>query len=370
LAIALERTLREAGWFAAGERREPDLIGLLDLVALGTVADVVRLDANNRLLVAQGLKRIRAGRLRPGLAALFHVAGRHARSASTGDLGFSIGPRLNAAGRLADMRIGIQTLLCDDPGRALELARTLDAMNRDRQTIESTMKDDALALLDGFEPQQAGTVVLQHPAWHQGVIGIVASRIKDQYFRPTIAFAPGDAGEWKGSGRSVPGVHLRDALDLVVKRLPAGSIPKFGGHAMAAGLTIKDHALAAFRVCFDAVVRDLIGPAGLERRFEHDGSLALAYCNAHTAELLAAEVWGQGFPPPVFVDTFEVLSQRLLKDAHSKLQLRRDGATFTALWWRHTEAVAARLRVAYRIERDDFNGNGAVQLIVEHATAA
>ena len=360
--MAVRTELRERGAFA---NEQPRLDSLLDLVALGTIADVVRLDANNRLLVAEGLKRIRNGRMQVGLSALFNVAGRDARSATTMDLGFGLGPRLNAAGRLSDMTIGIQTLLTDDPGHALELARSLDAMNRERQTIESTMREDALTQLGDFDPADASTIVVHHTGWHQGVIGIVAARVKEKFFRPTIAFAPGKEGQWKGSGRSIPGIHLRDVLDLVVKRLPAGSVPAFGGHAMAAGLTVNDEAMDAFIRCFEEVVRQTADASTLARRLETDGSLPVGQCHALTVDLLDKEVWGQGFPTPIFWDRFEVKGQRLLKDAHSKLELERDGQSFTALWWGRTEPVQGSMKLAYRIEHDHFKGGGAIQLVVE-----
>ena len=361
--MAVRAELRERGAFDA--KSQPRLDGLLDLVALGTVADVVKLDDNNRILVAEGLKRMRAGQFQPGIAALFDVAGRAARQATTMDLGFAVGPRLNAAGRLADMALGIKTLLCDDPGQALEMARTLDQMNRERQKIETGMKESALSELDNFDPQDASTLVVNRPDWHQGVVGLLASRLKDRYYRPTIAFAPGGEGEWKGSGRSIPGIHLRDVLDLVVKRLPEGAVPKFGGHAMAAGLTVRADALEDFKRMFEAVVREQADDSLFARYLETDGSLPTGYCNAGVADLLASEVWGQGFPPPVFVDEFEVLGQRVLKEAHSKLQLRRDGQNFVALRWNSTEPLPARVRAAYRLERDTFTGGAAIQLIVE-----
>ena len=365
--MAVRAELRERGAFTP--ENQPRLDNLLDLVALGTIADVVKLDANNRLLVAQGLQRIRNGRLQVGLSALFNAAGRDAHSATTMDLGFALGPRLNAAGRLSDMTIGIQTLLTDDPGHALELARSLDAMNRERQTIESSMREDALAQLGDFDPADSASIVIHNDSWHQGVIGIVASRVKEKFFRPTIAFAPGKEGQWKGSGRSIPGIHLRDVLDLVVKRLPPDSVPAFGGHAMAAGLTVNAAAMEAFIQCFEDVVREQADPAMLARRLETDGSLHVSDCHANTVDMLNEQVWGQGFPAPMFLDEFEVRGQRLLKDAHSKLQLVRGGQNFTALWWGHTEPAPARMKAAYRLERDHFTGGAAIQLVIEAGAA-
>lgn len=366
--MAVRAELRERGAFDA--KSQPRLDGLLDLVALGTVADVVRLDENNRILVAEGLKRIRAGQFQPGIAALFDVAGKSARQATTLDLGFAVGPRLNAAGRLADMALGIKTLLSDDPGEALQMARSLDQMNRERQKIEGEMKDSALQALDGFDPHEARTLVVHRNDWHQGVVGLLASRLKEKYYRPTIAFAPGGDGEWKGSGRSIPGIHLRDVLDLVVKRLPEGAVPKFGGHAMAAGLTVQASAMADFIGMFEAVVQEQADDMCFARYLETDGSLPTGYCNAAIADLLASVVWGQGFPPPLFVDEFEVTGQRILKDAHSKVQLRRDGQNFVALRWNRTDPLPQRVRAAYRLERDTFNGGNAIQLILEQVDAA
>lgn len=367
--LATRAVLRERGYFDAAT--QPRLDALLDLVALGTVADVVRLDANNRRLVAAGLQRIRAGKGQPGLLALFQESGRDHRTAQASDMGFVLGPRLNAAGRLADMTIGIRCLLAEDAVQAAALARELGQMNEARKQIEADMKRDALQDIEQF--LQADTpgagVVIAHEDWHQGVIGILASRIKEKLYRPTIAMAPGDDGLWRGSGRSVAGVHLRDVLDLVSKRLPAGSMPKFGGHAMAAGLSLRAEALGQFRLEFDRAVRELADPSALTQVIETDGSLPTDYIAAQAADLLASQVWGQGFPAPLFVDEFEVLEQRLLKNAHSKLMLRRDGRQFVGLRWRSVEPVPARVQLVYRFERDTFTGGDAVQLIVEHVVA-
>ncbi|MCE2681171.1 MAG: single-stranded-DNA-specific exonuclease RecJ [Burkholderiales bacterium] len=361
--MALRTELRERGAFDV--KTQPRLDKLLDLVALGTVADVVKLDDNNRLLVAEGLRRIRAGAFQPAIGALFDVADKSARKATATDLGFIIGPRLNAAGRLADMSLGIKALLTDDPGVALEMARNLHQINKERQKIEGGMKEEALMRLEDFDPKDSRSLVVSDPQWHQGVVGLLASRLKDKYFLPTIAFAPGVNGEWKGSGRSIPGIHLRDVLDLVVKRLPEGAVPKFGGHAMAAGLTVATDALAGFSETFEAVVRELSDEAVFARYTETDGSLPTGYCNASTVDMLAEAVWGQGFPPPLFADDFEVLGQRLVKEVHSKLNLRRDGQNFTALRWNSTEPLHGTIRAAYRVQRDDFTGGDAIQLVIE-----
>jgi len=364
--LALRAELRERGAFEG--KTEPRLDGLLDLVALGTVADVVRLDANNRVLVAQGLQRIRAGRMQPGIAALFRAAAREAREASAFDLGFALGPRLNAAGRLADMSLGIECLLTDDAGHAWALAQQLDAMNRERREIEAGMQQEALASLAEIDVAAGATLTLFNPTWHQGVIGIVASRLKERYYRPTITLAPADdSGELvKGSGRSIPGFHLRDALDLVSKQHP-GLLLKFGGHAMAAGLTLRQTDIERFTEAFEAVARELLGQAALARVIETDGELEDAYFTPQFVELLERAVWGQGFPAPVFSGEFEVASQALVKDKHLKLQLQRGAQRFQAIWFNHTETLPARARFAYRLASDVWNGVARVQMIVEHA---
>jgi single-stranded-DNA-specific exonuclease len=365
--LALRAEMRRRGIFDA--QNQPKLDALLDLVALGTVADVVKLDANNRILVAQGLKRMRAGRMQPGVAALFRAAGREARRASPFDLGFGLGPRLNAAGRLADMSLGIECLTTDDEGRAWAIAQQLDAMNRDRRDIEADMQDTALALLDTYSPAQKTTISVFDESWHQGVIGIVASRLKDKFYRPTITFAPGGEGLIKGSGRSIAGFHLRDALDLVSKRAPA-LIQKFGGHAMAAGLTIRAESFDAFTHAFEEVGKQLLTLSQLERVLETDGPLEDAYFTTQFIELLDTQVWGQGFAPPVFCDEFVVLNQRILKEKHLKLTLEKDHRRYEAIWFGHAQQLPARARVAYRLDANEFNGVTRVQLLVEHAEPA
>jgi single-stranded-DNA-specific exonuclease len=365
--LALRAELRRRGVFEA--QTQPKLDNLLDLVALGTVADVVKLDANNRILVAQGIKRMRAGRMHPGVAALFRVAGREARSASPFDLGFAVGPRLNAAGRLDDMSLGIECLVTDDEGRAWTIAQQLNEINLKRREIEAEMQDTALLHLDDFQPADSSTISVFDEGWHQGVIGIVASRLKEKFFRPTITFAPGGAGWIKGSGRSIPGFHMRDALDLVSKRVP-GLIDKFGGHAMAAGLTIRADALKPFSDAFEAVGRAWLTEAQLERVVETDGPLEDSYYTTQFIELMDAQVWGQGFAPPVFCDEFRVVSQRILKDRHLKLLLERNGFRYDAIWFGHTEALNERARVAFRLDANEYNGVTKVQLLVEHAEAA
>ncbi|HWL29968.1 MAG TPA: single-stranded-DNA-specific exonuclease RecJ, partial [Burkholderiaceae bacterium] len=325
LMLALRAELRRRGVFPPDGG--PRLDALADLVALGTVADVVKLDANNRLLVTQGLQRMRSGRMHAGLRALFAVAGREPRQASGFDLGFALGPRINAAGRLADMSIGIHCLTTDDEGYALELARQLDVMNQERRGIETTMREEALAAITATQPVIGASVCVYHPDWHQGVVGLVASRLKETYWRPTLAFARSDSGELRGSGRSIPDVHLRDVLDLVSKRHP-GIILKFGGHAMAAGLTLREDAYEQFIQGFDAAVQELCGKASFEPIIETDGSLESGYANAEVAGLLQQQVWGAGFPAPIFRDTFQVRQQRLLKDKHLKLSLERGHQRF------------------------------------------
>ena len=393
--LALRAELRKRGWFlpplkkGVAEGRgisgvaedagisEFNLATLLDLVALGTVADVVRLDRNNRILVAQGLKRIRAGKMQAGIAALLRVAGREAKRASCFDLGFAAGPRLNAAGRLADMALGIECLITDDTARALNIAQELDQLNRERREIEGGMQEQALAMLEGLglgtdadaDAEAAYTLSLYDPSWHQGVVGILAARIKDRLHRPVIAFASGNAGELKGSGRSIPGLHLRDALDLVAKRAP-GLILRFGGHAAAAGLSIRSADLAQFGELFESTVRGLLAASDLARSIETDGPLESAYMNLDTIRLLEREVWGQGFPQPLFCDRFAVASQRLVGDKHLKLRLQKDGKSFDAIRFNSLAPAGAAIRAAYRLAVNEYNGVQSVQLVVEEWESA
>ncbi|USU14813.1 single-stranded-DNA-specific exonuclease RecJ [Paraburkholderia fungorum] len=367
--LALRAELRRRGAFN-DDFPEPRLDGLLDLVALGTVADVVKLDGNNRVLVAQGLQRIRKGKMQPGIAALFRAAARDARSASGFDLGFALGPRLNAAGRLSDMSLGIECLTTDDIGRAWDLAQQLDTMNRERREIEAGMQQQALEDLSAIDPEGASTITLFNPSWHQGVIGIVAGRLKEKFHRPSFTFAlADDSGQLvKGSGRSIPGFHLRDALDLISKREP-GLIVKFGGHAMAAGLTIAAADVPRFTAAFEAVGREWLSEEALSRTVETDGELEDAYFTPQFVEMLDAAVWGQGFPAPVFSGEFDIASQALVKDKHLKLQLVRGRQRFNAIWFNHTDTLPARTTVAYRLASDTWNGVSRVQLIVEHAAS-
>jgi len=345
-----------------------NLAGLLDLVALGTVADVVRLDHANRVLVAQGLKRIRAGRAQPGVEALFRVAGRDPRTAIATDLGFVAGPRLNAAGRLADMTVGIRCLVTDDAGEALALAGELEALNRQRRKLEAGIVDEAHADLDEAAAMMRAdtfTLCLYRANWHQGVVGIVASRIKDREHRPAIVFAPGDKGMLRGSGRSIAGFHLRDALALVDAREP-GLLGPFGGHAVAAGLTIREADLARFAEAFERVGREQLRPADLARIIETDGVLGPGELDVALAERLREPVWGQGFPPPAFDDEFGVAASRIVGGAHTKLVLERGGERFDAILFRSTPALPARIRAVFRPEVDAFRGNPALQLVLVH----
>jgi single-stranded-DNA-specific exonuclease len=365
--LALRAELRRRGAFNAAP--EPNLAALLDLVALGTVADVVKLDRNNRILVAQGLARIRQGRMQPGLRALFRVAGRESERASTFDLGFALGPRLNAAGRLADMSLGIECLVTDDLGQALNIAQQLDQLNRERRSIETDMQDQALAFLDTIDATERASLSLYDPAWHQGVVGILASRVKDKLHRPVIAFARGSAGELKGSGRSIPGLHLRDALDLVSKRAP-GLLLRFGGHAAAAGLTLREENLGRFEALFEQAVQGLVSPADLTRTIETDGALEAGWMSLESARLLEREIWGQGFPAPLFSDEFDVDKQRILKDRHLKLTLRKGAARFEAIQFNFAGSVPATVHAAYRLAVNEFNGISSVQLVLEHMEPA
>ncbi len=365
--LALRAELRKRGAFSVSA--EPNLAALLDLVALGTVADVVKLDRNNRILVAQGLARIRQGKMQPGLRALFRVAGRESERASTFDLGFALGPRLNAAGRLADMSLGIECLVTDDLGQALNIAQQLDQLNRERRSIETDMQDQALALLEGIEAAGRASLALYDPAWHQGVVGLLASRVKDKLHRPVIAFARGNAGELKGSGRSIPGLHLRDALDLVSKRAP-GLLLRFGGHAAAAGLTLREENLERFEALFEQVVQGLVSPADLTRTIETDGPLEAGWMSLESARMIEREIWGQGFPAPVFSDEFQVDKQRILKDRHLKLTLRKGAARFEAIQFNFAESAPPVVRAAYRLAVNEFNGLASVQLVLEHIEPA
>lgn len=369
--LALRAELRQRGVYT--QATQPPLQTLLDLVALGTVADVVKLDTNNRILVAQGLRRMRAGRMQPGVAALFRAAGREASRANTFDLGFGLGPRLNAAGRLADMSLGIECLLTDDASRAWEIAQELDSMNRERRDIEAGMQQEALQILEqpmaglaGPDPSARFTVSVFNDTWHQGVIGIVASRLKDKFHRPTITFAPGDEATIKGSGRSIPGFHLRDALDLVSKRCP-GMMVKFGGHAMAAGLTVRAERFAEFQEAFEAVGKEWLTDDQLARVIETDGDIEDGCFSPEFVTLLEQQVWGQGFPAPTFCGEFDVLRQSVLKGKHLKLQLGRGTQRFDAIWFNHADSLGASAQVAYRLDNNTFNGVTRVQLVIEHA---
>jgi single-stranded-DNA-specific exonuclease len=375
--LALRAELRARGAFR--ERPEPNLAALTDLVALGTVADVVPLDANNRILVAQGLKRLRAGKAQAGLAALLRIAGREPREASSFDLGFIAGPRLNAAGRLADMSLGVECLVTDDEARAANIAQQLERLNRERRAIEAGMLDEARAAAEAYaagdaEPRAAYSFF--EPGWHQGVVGIVASRLRERLHRPVICFAPaGDGanagpnlGLLRGSGRSVPGFHLRDCLDLVAKRAP-GLILRFGGHAQAAGLTLREADLGRFAESFERIAAETAPPGAFQPMLETDGALDSAYYSIDMARLLEAQIWGQGFPQPLFCDTFEVEAQRVVGERHLKLKLIKDGRRIEAMRFGALDPLPARVRAAYRLAINDFNGLKNVQLVVEHFEA-
>jgi len=369
--LALRAELRARGLFDAAS--QPKLDPLLPLVALGTVADVVRLDANNRRLVAQGLKRIRAGALPVGIASLFTAAGRKAPVATTFDFGFALGPRINAAGRLADMTLGIECLLTDDPVRADALAQMLDGINRERRDIEAGMREQAQMAADAMidEDEEAPPAIAIFGAdFHEGVVGIVASRIKDKLHRPTFVFAasqaPGKEQELKGSGRSIPGFHLRDALDLVAKRCP-GVLLRFGGHAMAAGCTIAKEQFGAFEQALQQVAREWLDAATLTRRLDTDGPLAPEYRRTDLVDALHREVWGQGFAAPTFSEEVEVVSQRLVGEKHLSLKLKHQGQPVDAIWFGHTEALPARVTLAFRLDADEWQGVKRVRFLVEGA---
>ena len=369
--LALRALLRERGVFNADT--QPKLDALLPLVALGTVADVVKLDANNRRLVAQGLKRVRAGAMPLGMTSLFEASGRVAKVATTFDFGFALGPRINAAGRLADMTLGIECLLTDDAGRAAELAKTLDAINRQRREIEGDMRDQAMNIAealfdDGSEPPPA--ICVFDPDFHEGVVGIVASRIKDKLHRPAFVFAqskaPGKEHELKGSGRSIAGFHLRDALDLVAKRHP-GVLLRFGGHAMASGCTVEQSQFEAFERAFTDVAREWLDAATLTRRLDTDGPLAPEYRRIDLVDTLHKEVWGQGFAAPTFSEVVEVVSQRLVGEKHLAVKLKHQGSPIDGIWFGHTEPLPARVNLAFRLDADEWNGVRRVRFLIEGA---
>lgn len=372
--LALRARLRERGWFAARGIAEPNLAELLDLVSLGSVADVVPLDANNRILVHQGLARIRAGRARPGLRALLEVAGRDCRRITSTDLGFILGPRLNAAGRLDDMSLGIELLLCEDEAVARDMAVQLDQLNQDRKAIEQGMQREALAQLKELPVEQMPFgLCLFDPEWHQGVIGILASRLKERYHRPTIAFADAGDGTLKGSARSVPGFHIRDALDAVAAR-HSGLISKFGGHAMAAGLSLPQEHFGAFAAAFDAEVRRQLDEDDLTGRLLSDGQLGAEEFHLELARALRqAGPWGQHFPEPLFHGIFQIVQQRVVGERHLKLVLKTecgslqlDAIAFNIdrdIWPNPTVRCA---EVAYKLDVNEFRGNETVQLMVAH----
>ncbi|CAH3857753.1 Single-stranded-DNA-specific exonuclease RecJ, partial [Serratia marcescens] len=376
LMLALRARLRDSGWFEQRALAMPNLAELLDLVALGTVADVVPLDANNRILVYQGLNRIRAGKCRPGIRALLEVANRDARQLAANDLGFALGPRLNAAGRLDDMSIGVALLLSDDIAQARMLANDLDALNQTRREIEQGMQVEALQLCDQLERTSTELpygLAMYHPEWHQGVVGILASRIKERFHRPVIAFAPAGDGILKGSGRSVPGLHMRDALERL-DMLNPGLMMKFGGHAMAAGLSLEEARFDEFRQRFGELVGEWLDPAMLEGVIWSDGELAMQELSLTTAELLReGGPWGQAFPEPTFDGKFRILQQRLVGEKHLKLMVEPlgggpllDGIAFnvdTTLW---PDSSVREVELAYKLDVNEFRGNRNVQLLIQH----
>jgi single-stranded-DNA-specific exonuclease len=361
--LALRAELRKRGAFA--NKAEPNLGNLLDIVALGTVADVVKLDENNRILVQQGLLRMRAGRACAGINALLKLAKKSSAQISTYELGFIVGPRLNAAGRLEDMGLGIECLLTDDAAEAEQIAARLDALNHERRSIEADMQQAALMSLENIDPSEGYSLALFDETWHQGVIGILASRLKDKFHRPVIAFARAQDGEIKGSGRSIPGLHLRDALDLVSKRHPH-LLKKFGGHAMAAGLSLDEDDFSAFQSAFEAVTHSLLTLADLTRTLETDGALKSDEYSVEMARILEQQVWGQGFPQPVFDDIFKVESQRVVGEKHLKLKLSNPAGTFDAIHFFFADEMPARIRAVYSLNINEYNGKVTVQLILKH----
>jgi single-stranded-DNA-specific exonuclease len=361
--LALRAELRTRGAFAT--QVEPKLAELLDLVALGTVADVVKLDQNNRILVQQGLLRIRAGKTCAGIAALFQIAKKNPARVISQDLGFAIGPRLNAAGRLEDMRLGIECLLSDDEAAAMLMAARLDALNHERRGIETDMQALAMTALESVQVQDNYSLALFDDNWHQGVIGILASRLKDKFHRPVIAFALSDNNELKGSGRSIGALHLRDALDLISKRHPT-LIKKFGGHAAAAGLTIVRAEFDHFVTAFEQVVRELLSDADLQQKLESDGALGAQDINLEFAQQLDQQIWGQGFPVPLFDDGFVVQQQRVVGEKHLKLRLDKAGQLYEAILFGYAEPLPDSIHAAYSLSVNEYNGKRSVQLIIRH----
>lgn len=363
--LALRALLRERGVYT--QQTQPRLDALVDLVALGTVADVVKLDKNNRILVAQGLNRIRLGRTHAGISALFAVAGKKPEAAGVRDFGFALGPRINAAGRLDTMENGIECLLADDPVVALDYARSLNDFNAARQELETEMQQAAETALSCCNVDSLATLTLYDGRFNEGVVGLVASRLKEKVNRPTIVFAPTDDGALKGSGRSIAGVHLRDALDLVSKALP-GAVLRFGGHAMAAGLTLRsEDDLPAFRDAFEKAVRSMVDASVFERVIYTDGGLAPDEITERLVQAIDSQIWGQGFDAPVFANEFRVVRQSLVKDAHTKLILELGGQRFDAIFFRHTETLPGMVRLAYRPNINEFMGRRSVQLVIEAA---
>jgi len=366
--LALRAELRSRGMFA--DKPEPNLAELLDLVALGTVADLVRLDDNNRILVDQGLRRMRAGRGCPAIRALMKLAGRDATRATAQDMGFSVGPRLNAAGRLEDMSLGIACLISDDEDAVQLMAQRLHELNLERRSIESDMQDAANVVLEDIDVQGRYSLSIYNADWHQGVIGILASRIKESYHRPVIAFAQAGLTRdghslLKGSGRSISGLHLRDALDLLSKRQP-DLILKFGGHAMAAGLSIHEQDFDRFNTEFEAVATSLLTPADLESVIEVDGSMDTQDMHWDMASTLERHVWGQGFPQPTFYDEFVVRDQRIVGERHLKLTLEKNGRRIDAIFFQQQELLPAKIRAVYQLQANEYNGARNVQLNLRH----
>ena len=362
--LALRSLLRERGVFDA--KTQPRLDALVDFVALGTVADVVKLDKNNRILVSQGIRRIRCGRTHAGLEALFAIAGRDIRTAGVRDFGFAVAPRINAAGRLGTMENGIECLLSDDPAAALAFAESLNSINTERRELESEMQQLAEAALSNIDLDHHATFTIFNPSFNEGVVGLVAARLKERIHRPVIAFAPTENGELKGSGRSIPGIHLRDALDLTAKALP-GVVLRFGGHAMAAGLSINPEGFKDFQAAFEEVIRSRCDASVFERVVLTDGGLAPDEITEALCQEIDEQIWGQGFEAPLFANEVHVLSQTLLKGTHLKMMLELGGSRFDAIFFRRKEPLASLTRIAYRPSVNEFRGRRTVQLVVEAA---
>ncbi|AGF49012.1 single-stranded-DNA-specific exonuclease RecJ [Candidatus Kinetoplastidibacterium galati] len=363
LMIALRAEMRRRNIYH--NNTGPKLNELVDLVALGTIADLVKLDANNRLMVTQGLNRIRSGYTKPGIKALFKIANRKIDNADSCDLGFYIAPRLNAAGRLSDMRLGILCLITDEYDEAIRIATELDSINKCRRSIENKMNEEALLDITNNEFEEKNTICIYDEKWHSGVVGLVASKLKEKFWKPTIVFADSGNNEIRGSARSIIDLNIRDILDTIANN-HNNLIKQFGGHAMAAGLTLNSNNYTAFKEIFEDTVKSITNNSKMIPTIETDGSLEIEYANLEISRLLRMQVWGSGFPSPIFIDTFKVISQKTIKNAHKKLIIKREGTEFDAIWFNHTNNLPNNIKVVYRVDENTWNGKNYLQLLIEY----